>query len=100
MLDEEHAAAAGTLLSFDGLHAPDHWLAEAMHAVSGAARRGALSASEAAEGLRILLRAPVRGVALAEVLRVPFITADERLLRRLAEARIADGLTRWVGDLS
>lgn len=124
VLDEPHAAAAARLLDGARLHAPDHWLAEAMNAVWGRVWRGELVAEQGAERIRILLRAPVKGVpladlapaafgiaaaegvtiydalyvALAEARSLPLVTGDARLMRRLSGPRWT-GRLRWVGDL-
>lgn len=126
VLDEDHSEQAATLLRGVEMHAPDHWLSEATHAIANAVRRRDVTEAGAEANLAFLCGVPVKRasladlapracgialaagitgydafyVALAERLGVPLVTADQKLLRRLAEARIAEGLTRFVGDLA
>jgi len=126
VVEEDHSAKAALLLQCEARHAPDHWLAESVNVLWAKVFRGGLAATDAAERMSVLLRAPVVGmpidalmprafeisvahsvtiddslyVALAEQRDIPLVTADQRLLRRLAsDAEIARRLV-WVGDLS
>lgn len=110
VVEEAHSDKAVLLLGYDARHAPDHWLAEAVNVLWAKVARGDLSAADAEERIAVLLRAPVVGkpivplmprafaisvacgvtvynslyVALAEVLDVPLVTADARLIRGLS----------------
>lgn len=125
VLDEEHSGQAARLLNLPALYAPAHWLAEAVHVLSTKVVRGELTADEAKERAGILLLAPVRVdplaglaqsalsisvaarlsgydglyVALAVFRSIPFVTADRRLINKLASSSLATGLVVWVGDI-
>lgn len=126
VVEEDHSAKAALLLQYDARHAPDHWLAEAVNALWSKVFKGDLTAADAGERMTALLRAPVIGVpvpdlmprafaisvaqavtihdslyiALAEKLDVPFVTADARLIRRMAGNATLRKRMIWVGDLS
>jgi predicted nucleic acid-binding protein len=126
VVEEEHSAKAAILLGFDACHAPDHWQAEAVNVLWSKVLRGDLTATDAEERMTVLLRAPVIGtpiadlmvrafaisvaltvtiydslyVALAERRDIAMVTADGRLIRRLsADATLAKRVV-WVGDLA
>jgi predicted nucleic acid-binding protein len=125
VVEEDHSAKATILLAFDTCHAPDHWRAEAVNVLWSKVVRGDLTAADAEERMTVLLRAPVIGtpiadlmarafaisvartvtiydslyVALAERRDIVMVTADERLIRRLSgDAALAKRMV-WVGDL-
>lgn len=125
VVDEDHSEQAARLLDWDGLHAPDHWQAEAVNAIWSRVFKGELVTADAEERVAVLLCAPVRGtpiarlmprafalsvahmitvydtlyLALAEQLRLKLVTADQRLWRRASsDATLARQLI-WVGDL-
>jgi predicted nucleic acid-binding protein len=125
VVEEDHSAEAAILLEFDACHAPDHWRAEAVNVLWSKVFRGDLTAADAEERMTVLLRAPVIGapiadlmarafaisvartvtiydslyVALAERRDIVMVTADERLIRRLSgDAALAKRMV-WVGDL-
>jgi predicted nucleic acid-binding protein len=126
VVHEDHSAKAAMLLQCEARHAPDHWLAEAVNVLWSKVVKGDLTAADAEERMVVLSRAPVIGtsiaslmprafaisvaqavtiydslyVALAERLAVPLVTADERLVRRLARDAAVGKLVVWVGDLS
>lgn len=126
VVEEAGSPQAALLLAFDARHAPDHWRAEAVNVLWSKVFRGDLTATDAEERMTVLLRAPIIEtpiaalmprafriavahmvtihdalyVALAEQRDVPLVTADERLIQRMAGD---PGLARrmvWVGDLS
>jgi predicted nucleic acid-binding protein len=126
VVEEDHSAKATILLAFDACHAPDHWRAEAVNVLWSKVFRGDLTAADAEERMTVLLRAPVIGtpiadlmarafaisvaltvtiddslyVALAEKRDIAMVTADERLIRRLSgDAALAKRMV-WVGDLA
>ena len=126
VIEEEHSAKAALLLDFDALHAPDHWLAEAINVLWAKVFREEFTNPDAEEWMTVLLRAPVIGtpiaglmprafaisaarmvtiydslyVALAEKRDIPMVTADERLIRQLsADAGLAKRMI-WVADLA
>lgn len=110
VVEEEHSAQAALLLEWDALHAPDHWRAEAVNVLWAKVLHGDLTAAQAEERMTLLLNAPVRDtasallmprafaisvacmvtiydslyLALAERLDTVMVTADERLIRRIA----------------
>jgi predicted nucleic acid-binding protein len=126
VVEEDHSAQAALLLACDACHAPDHWRAEAVNVLWSKVFRGDLAAPDAAERMTVLLRAPVIDtpiatllphafaiavahivtiydalyVALAEQRDIPLVTADERLIRRLAGDPALAKRMVWVGDLS
>lgn len=126
VVQEEHSAKATILLQCDARHAPDHWQAEAANALWSKVFKGDLTAADAEERMLVLLRAPVIGtpvaglmprafaisvarsvtiydslyVALAEKLNVPFVTADEVLVRRMSGDADSAKLMIWVGNLN
>jgi predicted nucleic acid-binding protein len=126
VVGEDHSAKAAILLAFDACHAPDHWRAEVVNALWSKVLRGDLTAPDAEERVSVLLRAPVIGapiadlmarafaisvahavtiyhslyVALAERRDIVMVTADERLIRRVSgDAALAKRMV-WVGDLA
>lgn len=126
VVEEDHSAKAALLLQCDARHAPDHWLAEAVNVLWSKVFKGDLTAADAEERMIVLLRAPVIGTpvadlmprafaismaqtvtiydslyaALAEKLNVPLVTADERLVRRMSGDAALGKRMVWVGDLS
>ena len=126
VVDEEHSGNAALLLEYDALYAPDHWQAEAVNVLWAKVARGDLTATAAQERMTLLLRAPVVGtpiahlmprafaisvdcsvtiydslyISLAEKRNIPFITADVRLIRRMAGDASFKGRVIWVGDLT
>ena len=119
-------ARAPILLGFDARHAPDHWRVEAVDVLWSKVLHGDLTAADAEECMTALLRAPVIGapiadlmpcvfaisvavgvtiygslyVALAERRDIAMVTADEGLIRRLTgDAGLAKRMV-WVGDLA
>ena len=125
VVDEDYSAKATSLLQYDARHAPDHWQAEAVNVLWSKVFRGDLTSSDAEERMLVLLRAPVAGtpisglmprafaisvanavtiydllyLALAEKRNIAFVTADQRLIRRMSgDAAFAERLV-WVGDL-
>jgi predicted nucleic acid-binding protein len=126
---EDHSEQAASLLAWNRLHAPAHWRAEAVHVLWSKLFHGDLSAAEAEERMVVLMRAPVIDtpitgllprafaisaalmitvydslyVALAEQRGIPLVTADMRLIRRLAgrhaTAGGSAGQVVWIGDL-
>jgi predicted nucleic acid-binding protein len=125
VVEEAHSAQATILLQCEALHAPDHWLAEAINVLWAKGFRGDLTAADAQARMEVLLRAPVVGtpiasliprafaisvahmvtiydslyVALAEQRDLPLVTADERLIRRLSDDAALGQRMVWVGDL-
>nr|WP_294531315.1 type II toxin-antitoxin system VapC family toxin [uncultured Rhodopila sp.] len=126
VVEEDHSANAALLLGYDTLYAPAHWRAEAVNVLWAKVFRGDLTAVDAWERMLVLNRAPVVEtaiaglvprafaisvahsvtvydslyVALAEQRGIPFVTADERLVRRLAgDADLGNRLV-WVGTLA
>lgn len=126
VVEETHSDKAILLLAYEARHAPAHWLAEAVNVLWSKAFRHDLTAADAEERMTVLMRAPVTStpiaglmtrafaisvvrevtiydslyVALAERLDVPMVTADERLMRRLASDPDLARHMVWVGDLS
>ncbi len=125
VVEEDHSAKALLLLQYDARYAPDHWQAEAVNVLWSKVFTGDLMAADAQERMTVLLRAPVIGtpiadlmprafaisascsmtiydslyVALAEKRDIPLVTADGRLIRRLAgDPGLAKRMV-WVGDL-
>ncbi|HEY0425445.1 MAG TPA: type II toxin-antitoxin system VapC family toxin [Rhodopila sp.] len=126
VVDEEYSTEAASLLQYDARHAPDHWQAEAVNVLWSKVFRGDLTAPDAHERMMVLLRAPVVAaaitdllprafaisvgnavtiydslyIALAEKRDIPFVTADQRLIRRISgDAGLAKRMI-WVGGLS
>lgn len=126
VVNEDYSAEAASLLQCDARHAPDHWQAEAANVLWSKVFRGDLTATDAHERMVVLLRAPVVGapiadllprafaisvgnavtiynslyLALAEKRDIPFVTADQRLIRRISgDAALAKRVI-WVGGLS
>jgi predicted nucleic acid-binding protein len=125
VVEEDHSGKAALLLQCDARHAPQHWLAEAVNVLWSKVFKGDLTAADAEERMAILLRAPVIGaalpdlmprafaisvaqtvtiydslyIALAEKLHVPLVTADQQLIRRMAGDAALEQLVVWVGDL-
>jgi predicted nucleic acid-binding protein len=126
VVEEAHSDAAALLLTYDALHAPDHWQAEAINVLWAKTLRGDLDLAAAEERMTGLMRAPVTGsplaglmarafaisaarqiticdslyVALAEKLDVPLVTADAKLLRNLASDARPVARAVWVGDMA
>ncbi len=126
VVEEQHSAEAALLLQCETLHAPDHWQAEAVNALWAKVAKADLPTADAEEGIRLLLRAPVSGtpiraliarafaislaqsvtvydslyVALAEKLDIPFVTADQKLIRRMAGQAGNVARARWIGDFA
>ncbi len=126
VVDEQHSDRAALLLDWDGRHAPDHWLAEAINVLWSKVFFGALTASDCETRVRTLVRAPVIGAPLVNLLPsafaisvartvaiydslymalaiergIPFVTADERLIGRLCGDESLRKLLVWVGDLA
>ena len=124
VVEETHSAEAALLLGLDACHAPDHWQAEAVNALWSKVFHGDLSAADAGERMAVLLRAPVIAtpiadlmprafaisvermvtiydglyVALAEARDIPLVTADRRLIRRLADDAALAKRVVWVAD--
>jgi predicted nucleic acid-binding protein len=126
VVEEDHSVKAALLLALDARHAPDHWLAEAANVLWSKVFHGDLTAVDAKERIDILVRAPVAGVPIAELMPrafaisvactvtiydslyvalaekrdIPLVTADRRLIRQLAgDADLAKRLL-WLGDLA
>ena len=126
VVEEDHSGKAALLLELDARHAPGHWLAEAGNVLWSKVFHGDLTAADAEERMAVLMRAPVTGpaitdlmpralaisiahrvtiynslyVALAEQRDIPLVTADERLIARVSgDAKLAK-LVIWVGDVS
>jgi len=126
VIEEDYSANAALLLRYDALHAPDHWQAEAVNVLWSKVAKGDLTAADAQERMIVLLRAPVAGtpiaelmprafaisvacavtiydslyIALAEKRNIPFVTADARLIRRIAGDVTLAGRMIWIGDLT
>jgi predicted nucleic acid-binding protein len=126
VVEEQHSDKAALLLRCDARYAPDHWQAEAINVLWSKVFRGDLTAADAEERMMLLLRAPVVGtpvaelmprafaisvanmvtiydslyVALAEKRNIPLVTADERLIRRMSGDMVLAKQIVWVGDLS
>ena len=124
VIEEAFSAESASLLAGDELVAPDHWLAEAANVLWSKVYRGELATMDATERLAVLLRAPVAGVplaglaepafaiaaahrvtvydalylALAQRQQAPFVTADLKLVKRLARSDLAARML-YVGDL-
>jgi len=107
-------------------HAPDHWRAEAVNVLWVKVFRGDLTPADAQERMTVLLRAPILEtpiaplmprafsiavapmvtiydalyLALAEERDVGFVTADERLIRRMEGDPAWARRMIWVGDLT
>jgi predicted nucleic acid-binding protein len=126
VIEEAYSAQAVQLLVYDARYAPDHWQAEAVNALWWKVFKADLTATDAQERLTVLLRAPVIGVpiadmmprafaisvatgvtiydslycALAEKRNIPLVTADERLIRQMSGNADFNQRLIWVGDLS
>ena len=124
VVEEAHSAKAVRLLNCDEIHAPDHWLAEAVNVIWSKVLKGDLDASDAAERVTALTRSPVIGVPIAELMAraltiavehsvtiydslyvalaeeraLPLVTADEKLVRRFRDTPLSR-LVTWVGEL-
>lgn len=125
VVEEDQSAKAALLLQFDARHAPDHWQAEAVNVLWSKVYKGDLTAADAEERMMVLLRAPVVGasisdlmprafalsvanavtvydslyIALAERRNIPFVTADERLVQRMSGDVALAKRVVWVGDM-
>ncbi len=121
---EDYSANAPLLLEYDTVQAPAHWRAEAVNVLRAKVFRGDLTATDAEERMLVLNRAPVVDaaiaglvprafaisvahavtvydslyVALAEQRDIPLVTADERLVRRLAADAVLGKRVLWIGD--
>jgi len=122
---EEYSAQAERVLGFEARHAPDHWRAEAVNVLWAKIFRGDLSVVDARERMAVLQRAPIIEtpvaalmphafeiaaarmvtihdalyVALAEQRDLHLITADQRLVRRMAGDPALAKRMVWLGDL-
>jgi predicted nucleic acid-binding protein len=125
VVPEPFTDQATTLLAGPVLCAPAHWHAEAVNGVWKRVYRGELSAEHARSCARTLIDAPVKTVplpdliepalnlairlritvydalyvALAEVRRIPLVSDDRELLKRMAAERTLASLAQPVGDL-
>ncbi len=125
VVEEAHSPKAVLLLRYQTLHAPAHWRAEAVNVLWAKVFRGDLTATDAAERIQTLMRAPVVDtpisdlvprafaisvsysitiydslyVALAEHRNIPLLTADQKLVRRLSGDAILGKQILWLGDL-
>jgi predicted nucleic acid-binding protein len=124
VVEEDCSANAALLLSYDTLHAPAHWRAEAVNVLWAKVFRGDLTAADAEERMLVLNCAPIVDaeiaglvprafaisvahsvtlsdslyVALAEQRDIPLVTADKRLIRQLAgDANLRQRIV-WVGS--
>lgn len=126
VIEEAHSPKAEILLAFDARYAPDHWRAEAVNVLWAKVFRGDLTPVDAEERMTVLLQAPILDtpiatlmprafsiavacmvtiydalyLALAEERDVGFVTADERLIRRMAGDPAWARRMIWVGDLT
>jgi len=117
VVDEPGSGAAAALLSAGPLQAPDLLLVECANVLWKKARRGELSADEAGLAIRLLAQADLellpsrplvaQALQLAQALDHsaydclylaqalasgrPFVTADARFARRIAESGLAPG---------
>ena len=124
VVGEEHSDKAALLLQCARRHAPKHWQAEAVNALWSKVFKGELTASDAENRVRVLLRAPSVGapmsglmarafaisvarsvtiydslyVALAEALDIRLVTADRALLRLMAGDAVDAKRMIFVGD--
>jgi len=124
VVEEAHSAKAVRLLDCDEIHAPDHWLAEAVNVLWSKVLKGDLDAKDANERMTVLTRSPVIAtpiaglmasafaiavehsvtiydslyIALAEERAFPLLTADEKFVRRFQDTPLSKRVT-WVGDL-
>ncbi|MEJ0045830.1 MAG: type II toxin-antitoxin system VapC family toxin [Rhodospirillales bacterium] len=122
---EDHSEQAASILRYGFIHAPAHWLAEAINALWAKAARGDVAHDGAVSRAAGLRQAPVRPAALADLvepalqlaltlgvtvydslhialaqsLGAAFVTADLGLLRKVAAPALPAGLVRRVGDL-
>ena len=122
---EELTEQANALLAGIALCAPAHWQAEAVNALWARVHRGEWDAAIAAGRTSALMRAPVESVALpglmdralersidlritiydslyvalAEVRRIPLVTADRKLLAKMQRNPALAALARWLGDV-
>lgn len=126
VVQEPHSAQAALLLEYDARHAPDHWRAEAVNLLWSKVCKGDLTAADVQDRMTTLMRAPVIPtasatlmprafalsvarnitiyeslyVSLGEKLDLPVVTADLRLIRRLADDPALARRMVWVGDLA
>ena len=120
---EDHSAGAALLLECEEIHAPEHWMAEAVNVLWSKVLKGDLERGDAEERMIALMRAPVIGtpiaglmsrafaisvehavtiydslyVALAMERGIPVVTADERLVRRFRATDLSNSVV-WIGD--
>jgi len=126
VVEEDHSRNAALLLQCEARYAPDHWPAEAVNVLWAKVFRGELTVADAEERMIVLLRAPVVGVpvldlmprafaisvarmvtihdalyvALAEKRDIPLVTADERLIQGMSGDAALRQRMVWVGDLA
>ena len=80
MIDEDRSDKAVLLLAYDQLHAPDHWLAEAVNVIWSKVYRGDLDPADARERTTVLLRSPVRVTAISSLMPAAFaISVDHSI---------------------
>jgi predicted nucleic acid-binding protein len=115
VIEEDRSDKAVLLLEYEQLHAPDHWLAEAVNVVWSKVYKGDLDASDAEERMAVLSRSPVIVTAISTLMpaafaisvdhsitvydalyvalackrRMPFITDDQNLIRRLSGTQLS-----------
>ena len=126
VIEEAHSDRAILLLTYEALHAPDHWQAEAVNVLWAKLVRGDLSVADAEERMDVLARSPIVGApisrlmasafsiaaasrvtiydslyaALAQRLEVPLVTADRKLVRSLSNDKALARRVIWIGDLA
>ena len=126
VVEEDHSLQAITLLQCGERHAPDHWQAEAVNVLWSKVFKGDLTAADAQDRMAVLLRAPIIGTPLAELMprafvisvanavtiydslylalaekrNIPLVTADRRLIRRLSGNAAFAKRMMWVGELA
>jgi predicted nucleic acid-binding protein len=125
VVEEAHSGKAATLLDNTALHAPAHWLAEAVNVLWARSVRGMMTGAQALERAEVLAAAPVASVALTGLVQaavtqslacgitlydslyvalaiqrgIPLVTADRKLVRTLTQTAVDPRLIVWVGDL-
>jgi predicted nucleic acid-binding protein len=72
VIAEDRSDKAVLLLDYEQLHAPDHWLAEAVNVVWSKVYKGDLDASDAVERMAVLLRSPMTVTAIATLMTAAF----------------------------
>jgi hypothetical protein len=68
VIAEDRSDNTVLLLDYEQLHAPDHWLAEAVNVVWSKVYKGDLDASDAVERMAVLLRSPKTVTAIATLM--------------------------------